>query len=47
MKALTDSEIRADRLRSEIVQLEAQYDECFRPGLFGPQKPQTGSYCPQ
>jgi hypothetical protein len=30
VKALTDSEIRADQLRAEIAQLEAHYD-----GLFG------------
>ena len=34
MKALTDSEIRADRLRSEIAQLEARYDGLFPPGVY-------------
>jgi hypothetical protein len=34
VKALTDSEIRADRLRSEIAQLEARYDGLFPPGVY-------------
>jgi hypothetical protein len=34
VKALTDSEIRADRLRSEIAQLEARYDGSFPPGIY-------------
>ena len=34
MKALTDNEIRADRLRSEIAQLEARYDGLFPPGVY-------------
>ena len=34
MKALTDSEIRADRLRAEIAQLEARYDGLFPPGVY-------------
>ncbi len=34
MKVLTDSEIRADRLRSEIAQLEARYDGLFPPGVY-------------
>ena len=34
MKASTDSEIRADRLRSEIAQLEARYDGLFPPGVY-------------
>ena len=34
VNALTDSEIRADRLRSEIAQLEARYDGLFPPGIY-------------
>jgi hypothetical protein len=34
VEALTDSEIRADRLRSEIAQLEARYDGLFPPGVY-------------
>lgn len=34
MKALTDSEIRAERLRREIAQLEARYDGLFPPGVY-------------
>lgn len=34
MNALTDSEIRADQLRSEIAQLEARYDGLFSPGVY-------------
>jgi len=34
MKASMDSEIRADRLRSEIAQLEARYDGLFPPGVY-------------
>ena len=34
VKALTDSEIRADRLRAEIAQLEARYDGLFPPGVY-------------
>ena len=34
MKALTDSKIRADRLRAEIAQLEARYDGLFPPGVY-------------
>ena len=34
MKALTSSEIRADRLRSEIAQLEARYDGLYPPGVY-------------
>ena len=34
MKALTDSKIRADQLRSEIAQLEARYDGLFSPGVY-------------
>jgi len=34
MKALMDSEIRADRLRSEIAQLEARYDGLFPLGVY-------------
>jgi hypothetical protein len=29
-----DSEIRADRLRSEIAQLEARYGGLFPPGIY-------------
>ena len=34
VKALTDSKIRADRLRAEIAQLEARYDGLFPPGVY-------------
>lgn len=34
MKALADNEIRADRLRAEIAQLEARYDGLFPPGVY-------------
>lgn len=34
VKTLTDSEIRADQLRSEIAQLEARYDGSFPPGVY-------------
>ena len=34
VKALTDSEIRADRPRAEIAQLEARYDGLFPPGVY-------------
>ena len=34
MNTLTDSETRADRLRSEIAQLEARYDGLFPPGVY-------------
>ena len=34
MKAPMDSENRADRLRSEIAQLEARYDGLFPPGVY-------------
>ncbi len=34
MKASTDNVIRADRLRSEIAQLEARYDGSFLPGVY-------------
>ena len=34
MEALTDSEIRAGRLRFEIAQLEARYDGLFRPEIY-------------
>ncbi len=34
MKASVDSENRADRLRSEIAQLEARYDGSFPPGVY-------------
>lgn len=34
MKALTESKIRADRLRAEIAQLEARYDGLFPPGVY-------------
>lgn len=33
VKASTDSEIRIDRLRAEIAQLEARYDGLFPPGV--------------
>ena len=34
MIASPDSKIRADRLRSEIAQLEARYDGLFSPGVY-------------
>jgi len=34
VKTFTDREIRADRLRSEIAQLEARYDGSFPPGVY-------------
>ena len=34
VKASTDSEIRIDRLRAEIAQLEARYDGLFPPGVY-------------
>lgn len=34
MKASIDRGIRADRLRSEIAQLEARYDGLFPPGVY-------------
>ena len=34
MSTLTSSEIRIERLRSEIAQLEARYDEIFPPGVY-------------
>jgi len=34
VKALTDNEIHADRLRSEIAQLEARYDGLSPPGVY-------------
>jgi len=34
VEASTDREIRADRLRSEIAQLEARYDGLFPPGVY-------------
>ncbi len=34
VKTLTDGEIRVDRLRSEIAQLEARYDGLFPPGVY-------------
>jgi hypothetical protein len=34
VKTSTDSENRADRLRSEIAQLEARYDGLFPPGVY-------------
>ncbi len=33
MKTLTDSEL-AERMRSEIAQLEARYDGSFPPGIY-------------
>jgi hypothetical protein len=32
--ASPDGKIRADRLRSEIAQLEARYDGLFSPGIY-------------
>jgi len=34
MNTLTSSEVRIERLRSEIAQLEARYDEVFPPGIY-------------
>ena len=34
MRDLTSSEARVERLRSEIAQLEARYDEVFPPGVY-------------
>ena len=34
MSTLTSSEIRIERLQSEIAQLEARYDEVFPPGVY-------------
>jgi len=34
LEALIDREIRADRLRAEIAQLEARYDGVFPPGVY-------------
>ena len=34
MSALTASEVPIERLRSEIAQLEARYDEVFPPGVY-------------
>lgn len=34
MGTLTSAEIRIERLRSEIAQLEARYDEVFPPGVY-------------
>ena len=34
MSTLTSSKLRIERLRSEIVQLEARYDEVFPPGVY-------------
>ena len=34
MSTLTSSEVRIERLRSEIAQLEARYDEVFPPGVY-------------
>ena len=34
MSTLTSSEIRIERLRSEIAQLEARYDEVFPPSVY-------------
>ena len=34
MSALTPSEIRIERLQSEIAQLEARYDGAFPPGVY-------------
>jgi hypothetical protein len=31
---LTISELRSERLRSEIAQLEARYDDTFPPGVY-------------
>ena len=34
MTTLTSSEVRIERLRSEIAQLEARYDGMFPPGVY-------------
>ncbi len=34
MSDLTASEVPAERLRSEIAQLEARYDGIFPPGVY-------------
>jgi hypothetical protein len=34
MSTLTSSEIRIERLQSEIAQLEARYDGMFPPGVY-------------
>jgi hypothetical protein len=34
MSALTSLEVRIERLRSEIAQLEARYDSVFPPGVY-------------
>lgn len=34
MKASIDRGVRADRLRSEIAQLEARYDGLFPPAVY-------------
>ena len=34
MRALTKSETPAERLRSEIAQLDARYDGIFLPGVY-------------
>ena len=34
MSALTPIEVRTERLRSEIAQLEARYDGAFPPGVY-------------
>jgi hypothetical protein len=34
VKAVTESKIRADRLRAEIALLEARYDGLFPPGVY-------------
>ena len=34
MNVLTPNEIRIERLRSEIAQLEARYDVVFPPGVY-------------
>lgn len=34
MTVLTPNEIRIERLRSEIAQLEARYDGVFPPGVY-------------
>lgn len=34
MMVLTPNEIRIERLRSEIAQLEARYDGLFPPGVY-------------
>ena len=34
MSDLTKSEVPVERLRSEIAQLEARYDEVFPPGVY-------------